>query len=540
MPARIVSDERFAEVAQLLVAFCDEHLDSDYRGYCVELAEELRDDHPKLITAGRAMTAAAGIIYTAARDNSLFDGSFDPHITAPDLAQKLGVSQATAGQRSNEIMRALGTKPEPPIVRMLEAGFADVHSSSFAKVVGPARSGAAPAAFDDLLDMLTQAVDQVGPPSRARNMRPEVVSELRRLQDETGPNRRVVGGPPAPSTLEAIHVGPEWTGLWHITDMSLWEESYFNAVRKAFVGIVDDGSGLFCFGEVEAEIDGKVVEYQEFTRFEFTFVGVDGMHPVFGSGWMQQADEGGFVGQLRLHAEYGSTFTARKHSSEWDGDSTVLGEWDAEDAADAMDAAALMDVAPPGVYQIKVTLRSIRPPIWRRVLLLDNTPLDELHTIIQSVMGWHGGHLHQFVADDVVFEMRGQDDHFDFGLGMFQESRPETGVPLSSVLSTVGSKMRYEYDFGDGWEHDVLLEKVLPIEDGAQYPVCIKGKRACPPEDCGGPWGYRQLLETLADPNDSDHEDMLDWLGGPVDPEEFDLDHVNTLLERPTERGPTR
>lgn len=504
-------DEFYAEIVQLVGDFCDEHLTPDYREYCLDLATTIRNEHAELLSTGRAQTWAAGIVYTAARENSLFYATDDTRMSAPELARRLGVTQATAGQRSNDIMDALGTRLNPP---------------AFDEQIP---------AISEMLRMIALAADQFGPPSRVRSLRPEIADGIERAEGPAGFGYRVVGGPPAASVLEPPLLDPEWIGLWHITDMGLWDASYFNAETQAFIGIDEDGSGGIQFGQVQGDIDGKVVEYQEFTRFEFTWFGIDMVHPAFGSGWMQDLDDGGFIGELRLHAEYDSTFTAEKRASEWGDDDGDVGAWE-DGSADAMDAAALMDAPPQCVYQIKVTLRGIKPPIWRRVLLLDDTPLDGLHTIIQAVMGWYDSHLHQFIANDVFYEMARREEDGDFSFPFFHERRPETGVPLSSVLSATGKKIRYEYDFGDGWDHDVLLEKILPLEDGADYPVCTHGRRACPPEDCGGPWGYRQLLETLDDPTDSDHEGMLDWTGGPIDPDEFDLDAVNSALRYRTSR----
>jgi hypothetical protein len=110
------------------------------------------------------------------------------------------------------------------------------------------------------------------------------------------------------------------------------------------------------------------------------------------------------------------------------------------------------------------------------------------------------------------------------------EMKSESQIKLRQAAPKEKSRFRYEYDFGDDWQHDILLEKVLPAAPGVTYPVCLKGKRACPPEDCGGVWGYAELLETLADPESEEHEEMLEWLGGEIDPEEFDIGEVNRLL----------
>lgn len=101
---------------------------------------------------------------------------------------------------------------------------------------------------------------------------------------------------------------------------------------------------------------------------------------------------------------------------------------------------------------------------------------------------------------------------------------------LSQALTSIGDKIEYQYDFGDGWEHEIVLEKVLPPEEGAKYPVCIKGRRACPPEDCDGIWGYEDLLLALQDPNHPDHDDLLEWVGGSFDPEASEPDEINELL----------
>ena len=178
------------------------------------------------------------------------------------------------------------------------------------------------------------------------------------------------------------------------------------------------------------------------------------------------------------------------------------------------------------IYQLKVTLRGIRPPIWRRFQVTDDLTFYQFHRVLQEVMGWYDYHLHAFdlggwQITDVETLAEGWDDGED-----------EQKARLNKYLHQEGQKFRYEYDFGDSWEHDVLLEKILPVETDAQYPRCLKGKRACPPEDCGGVWGYVELLEALADENHSEHEMYLESVGDEFDPEEFDLEGVNELLRR--------
>ena len=180
--------------------------------------------------------------------------------------------------------------------------------------------------------------------------------------------------------------------------------------------------------------------------------------------------------------------------------------------------------ADPVVYQLKVTLKDSKPPIWRRIQVTGDTSLFKLHRILQVVMGWTDSHLHQFIVRDSYYGT----PHPDFGF----EVRNEKRVALAEIASSPKTKFMYEYDFGDSWEHEVLIEKILSPEAGVRYPNCLTGKRACPPEDCGGVWGYASLLEAIQDSHHPDHEEMLEWVGGSFDPEAFDLDTVNRELKR--------
>ncbi len=175
------------------------------------------------------------------------------------------------------------------------------------------------------------------------------------------------------------------------------------------------------------------------------------------------------------------------------------------------------------IYQLRVALDGIRPPIWRRILVPGDTKLSVLSEILLAAMGWHGYHLHQFIVDGVYYGEPNPDDFFDV-----EDERKAT---LQQIAPDVGSKFKYEYDFGDSWEHTIKVEAILEAEEGMTYPVCIKGKRACPPEDVGGPWGYAELLETISDPDSEEAEEMLDWVGDDFDPEEFDLDVINSRLQ---------
>ncbi len=173
------------------------------------------------------------------------------------------------------------------------------------------------------------------------------------------------------------------------------------------------------------------------------------------------------------------------------------------------------------VYQIKVTLQGIKPPIWRRVLVPADITLAQLHFVLLRVMGWQGGHLHMFEVDGQCY---GEPE------GEFDEVLSEARVKLNKVLCAEKESMIYEYDFGDSWRHKIVLEKILPASEGVYVPGCLAGARACPPEDCGGPYGYADLLVALVDPKHEEHENMRDWLGDDFDPDEFDVEEVNQYL----------
>lgn len=170
------------------------------------------------------------------------------------------------------------------------------------------------------------------------------------------------------------------------------------------------------------------------------------------------------------------------------------------------------------VYQFKIVLRDTSPAIWRRIETRDAT-LEQLHELIQTAMGWTNSHLHQFEIGGTRYtDARFMtEDLDDFGAADY------SGMRVSDLVAEHGSKLRirYEYDFGDSWEHDVVLEKVTDPEPRVRYPRCTAGKRACPPEDVGGAYAYADYVEAITDPQHSEHEYFLEW-SGPFDPAEFD------------------
>ncbi len=184
---------------------------------------------------------------------------------------------------------------------------------------------------------------------------------------------------------------------------------------------------------------------------------------------------------------------------------------------------------PKAIYQLKVTLMGSKPPIWRRILVADTITLGKLHTVMQVVMGWLDEHLHQFVFGRELYGVPDKDEkNFFFGMSVNDEDKEI----LSSLLRKEKDSLTYEYDFGDGWQHKLLLEKILPFDSAITLPCCIKGKGACPPEDCGGIWGYMDLVEVMSDKLHPDYADRAEWLSecfGITDfnPDLFDLETVN-------------
>ena len=179
------------------------------------------------------------------------------------------------------------------------------------------------------------------------------------------------------------------------------------------------------------------------------------------------------------------------------------------------------------VYQFKITLKGTKPPIWRRILVPETYTFWDLHVAIQDAMGWDDYHLHEFTLLSPKTGRKVKigipsDEDADFGW----EVLAEWNQKIAHYFSLDNSKADYVYDFGDGWEHSIKLEKILPRETGVAYPRCIGGKRACPPEDCGGIGGYAEFLEAIGDPANELHEDMLDWVGGSFDPDDFDPNDV--------------
>ena len=178
---------------------------------------------------------------------------------------------------------------------------------------------------------------------------------------------------------------------------------------------------------------------------------------------------------------------------------------------------------PSAVYQLKITLNGVRPPIWRRVLVADTTTLGKLHAVIQALMGWEDEHLHQF---DI-----GGDRYGEATVEGYRRVRDEHKFKLSEVLPAAGAKFTYLYDFSVNWEFAVVVEEITPPAAEGVLPLCIKGKRAAPPEHIGGTWGYGALLEARANPRHPERTRFAELIAA-YDPEAFDPEAVNARLRK--------
>jgi hypothetical protein len=180
------------------------------------------------------------------------------------------------------------------------------------------------------------------------------------------------------------------------------------------------------------------------------------------------------------------------------------------------------DRAGKTVINLKVTLRGTKPPVWRRLLVPGTMNLADLHQAIQAAMGWHDAHLHLFDIDGRQYGDRSTVD----------DVADETRLTLNGLLKSAVTRFAYIYDFGDNWEHTVVIEKARPATEAEALPACLAGKRACPPEDCGGPWGYLHLLEVLADPNHPDYDEQREWIDQELEPDAFQIDSADSALKR--------
>ena len=167
-------------------------------------------------------------------------------------------------------------------------------------------------------------------------------------------------------------------------------------------------------------------------------------------------------------------------------------------------------------------LCGLRPPVWRVLQVASDTLLSDLNIILQVVMGWSNIHLHQFERNGLHY---GIPDPY-----LPDDTCRETDYRLDELLPEPGDSLVYRYDFGDDWVHKVRLEKILPFDERLSLPLCLRGRRACPLEDVGGPPGYKAFLARLAETGQPGHAELLAWIGGQFDPERFDVGEANDAL----------
>lgn len=181
----------------------------------------------------------------------------------------------------------------------------------------------------------------------------------------------------------------------------------------------------------------------------------------------------------------------------------------------------------PNLYQLKIQLIGVtKPPVWRLIELPESTNLYHLHYLIQGAMGWENEHLHEFTQFDQSYSVPSP-----------YKGEPVTDsrkVRIDKLLKNIGDTLTYLYDFGDGWEHSIVLKKITPYKGKAGKPALLDGKGACPPEDCGGHWAYEDIKLILSDPKHPDYADWLDNLGldesDKFDPNDFDLEVQNEIM----------
>lgn len=182
------------------------------------------------------------------------------------------------------------------------------------------------------------------------------------------------------------------------------------------------------------------------------------------------------------------------------------------------------------IYQLKVVLLDSEPPVWRRLQVPGDASLDWLHAVLQVAIGWSNSHLHQFrVGEDCYSDTRHHFAEYEGDPEIFEASK----FTLRQIAPREQDVFGYEYDFGDSWEHEITVEKILPPDAAAATTaLCLDGTRACPPEDCGGVGGYDNLLKTLKNRKHPEHKNMKEWLGRAFDPAAFDVAKTNLWLRK--------
>jgi hypothetical protein len=318
--------------------------------------------------------------------------------------------------------------------------------------------------------------------------------------------------------------GSQFLGRWDVASVTTLGREDRYAEAGAYIEFEADGLGRFQLGDVEGDVDYREVARDGKPAVEFSWEGGDATDLLSGRGWaLFEGDR--LAGRMMIHLGEESEFTAIRSAVEPGGSGLDLGPEILPMSPGVRPARKSPRLAAAGtgmVYQLKITLQHIRPPIWRRVVVPD-CPLPVLHDVIQIAMGWEDCHLHEFVF--------GSTRYSDAETAAELETEVADDATLGTLVTKEKTKFLYHYDFGDDWVHEVVVEKIGPPEPGRDYPACVAGKRACPPEDCGGPWGYADFAEAIVDPRHKEHRHWAEWIGA-FDPEAFSADDVNAQFRQ--------
>ncbi len=300
--------------------------------------------------------------------------------------------------------------------------------------------------------------------------------------------------------------------LFHLLDCMVRQQD------KKAIPYIEKARDVFPSNYVDYKICQIAIGRIKKKRPDEGYLPLESLDIMLPAGAIMNALLGGELGwKDTFEEDYGEYF---EEVGGWNRGGDADEDWDDED--DNMAGKRKFDQ----VYQFKITLKQIRPSIWRRIQVPETYTFQDMHVAIQDVMGWEGYHLHEFEMVDPAtgakMRIGAPDEDFGFGREILREQREK----IARYFSMENRSAEYLYDFGDDWEHRIPLEKILPRGAGVKYPVCIKGKRACPPEDCGGVWGYADIMEALQDPDSEENEELLEWVGEDFDPEYFDAEMI--------------
>ena len=346
-------------------------------------------------------------------------------------------------------------------------------------------------------------------------------------------------------------------GRWRIVETEMWDQQALDLVAPAYIRFDRQGLGEMQLIAIGASIDYRVDVRDGASVLEFSWAGFDEMDATSGRAWAR-IDGETMRGKLFIHQGDESTFVARREAGfrrvgapkasrapggavaraprgrprqrgpRNDGSGTGQAPDGMPDGrsprTDELESRAQARAA---IYQFRIALLELAPPVWRTIQVPASYSFWDLHVAIQDSMGWLDYHLHVFrmtrPGTDTVVQIGIPDED---GFEGDEPILPGWDLPIARYFTHPGATARYEYDFGDSWEHEVTLEAIVPRQKGRRYPYCLAGERRCPPEDCGGVGGYESLVAVMRDPAHEEYESTLRWLGGRFDPERFNAKKV--------------